>query len=227
MLYLKNYISFFSPDFLFSFGDHDGRHQVVGMGLLYKWQLPFLLVGLYWFLKQKNNLLKYTILGILLAAPLVPAVAVPSPHTLRSLLMVIPLNIITAAGIYTVFSSIKNRKRWILIGVLLFVFCIESTLYLHKYYTHYPVVNALDWGAGYKHIVVDKTLHFAPVYFHFYAPDMKVTYVDVDWRKPKDWENKKVLYIRPFYGNRNEKQSIDQVYLPGPNMDIFTQFWKI
>lgn len=241
MAYLRNYLSFFSPDFLFSYGDHNGRHQIVGMGLLYKWQLPFFVAGFFWLLKQKNKLFKFTVLGLFFAAPLIPAIAVPSPHTLRNLLMVIPLSIITAAGVYYVFNLLNGYKKLLMLAILIIIACIEFGLYLHRYYAHYPNVNALDWGAGYKatadkafvhssefsHIVVDKRLDFAPVYFHFYTPDLQITFVDSTWRKPEQWKNQKVLFIRPFYGNRNEKQSIDQVYLPGPNQDIFAQFWKL
>jgi hypothetical protein len=106
---------------------------------------------------------------------------------------------------------------------------------------HYPIVNALDWGAGYKetvikaehykkkyaHILIEKSLSYASTYFNFYAPDLPVTYVGSDWKMPDAWKKEKVLFIRQFYGNRNEKQSIDQVYLPGPNKDIYTQFWKL
>jgi 4-amino-4-deoxy-L-arabinose transferase-like glycosyltransferase len=240
-VYIKNYISFFSPQFLFSFGDHNGRHQVVDKGLLYKWELPFLLLGAFWMLKQKSKKVKFAVFGLLAAAPLIPAVAVPSPHTLRALLMVIPLSLLVASGMYVIFFHLRYKGKKMLICVLTLLIVYEFALYIHEYYSHYTNINALDWGGGYEQtvekavmyqknypvIIVDKTLNFAPVYFHFYAPDLKVSYVGNNSRDIAGAQSGKTLFIRPFYGNRNEKSSIDQVYLPGPNKDIFSQFWKL
>lgn len=236
MLYLKNYISFFSFDYLFSHGDGNGRHQMPGMGLFFQWQLPFLLLGLVWLLRKKFIVASILILGILLLAPLIPAVARPSPNTLRSLLMVIPLTILISCGILISFRIITKFSK--VYAVLLFMlFSYTFVIYLHAYYFHYPKVNALDWGAGYKEtaeralvhqkkykkIVIDKNLSYATIYFKFYSPGIKPIIVDETWYKPKDW-NETIIYIRPYYGKRQGEEIIDNIYLPGPNKDIFAQF---
>jgi 4-amino-4-deoxy-L-arabinose transferase-like glycosyltransferase len=240
MVYLKNYLSFFSFDFLFNFGDGNGRHQVPGFGLLYRWQFPFLLIGFYYLMTRKKSVLKYCVLLILLLTPLGASVAVPSPHSLRALPMVIPLAVFTACGLIVFFEKIKKLRKGIiaLLGMIVFY---EFIIYAHFYYFHYPNVNALDWGAGYKemaektisykknydYIVIDKNLNYAQIYFKFYDETVEYDYVDVSWVKPKKWENKKVLYIRPFYGQRSNPDIIENVYLPGPNKDIFAQFWRL
>ena len=48
-VFTEGYFSAFSPDFLFIKGDPNGRHNVRGMGLLYLWEIPFILFGLLHF----------------------------------------------------------------------------------------------------------------------------------------------------------------------------------
>src|ERR1700722_8462713 len=68
--YISNYLSFFSLDFLFSFGDGIGRHQVQTFGELYRWQLPFFLAGIYFLLRERKSFLKYTTFLLFLTTPL-------------------------------------------------------------------------------------------------------------------------------------------------------------
>jgi 4-amino-4-deoxy-L-arabinose transferase-like glycosyltransferase len=240
MIYLKNYLSFFSLNFLFSMGDGNGRHQVPGMGLFYRWELPFIIIGIYGLLKQKKKMLYWITLGLILLTPIIPSVAVPSPHSLRSLLMVFPFTILVSIGILYTIPLIK-RYKIILITLFIFVSSMEFGLYLHSYYYQYPIVNALDWGAAYKqtvqeainlhpnykHIVVDSKLQNVKTYFDFYAPDMPILIVNDTWKKPEAWNKDTILYIRPFYETKPNKNIIKQIYLPGPDKNIFSQFWKI
>lgn len=239
MVLLKNYMTFFALDFLFSHGDGNGRHQMPGMGLLFKWQLPFLFIGLFWLLSQKNTITKFFIFGLLLLAPLVPAVARPSPNSLRSLLMVIPLTILISCGLLYSLQFVKKVK-YVYVVVLMFVAGYTFIQYIHKYYAHYPIVNALDWGSAYKetiqkvvqrkdnytHIIFDNNLSFAKSYVQFYAPTIKVDYKPPDWKELKELEGN-VLYVSIYYGDRNDAKRLDQVYLPGPNKNVHTQLWEL
>ena len=238
---LKNYLSYFSFYFLFDTGDGIGRHQIPEFGLLFKWQLPLLLIGLFALLKSKKNILKILVVSLLLIAPLPASLAVPSPHSLRSLLMVAPLMILVSLGIVYFFDNLKKFKLY-LASLILIIAVFEFNFYSHYYYVHYPQINQKDWGAGYKeiaintdrlrneydHIVVDKNLNFAPIYYEFYSKNEVPQMVDVTWNKPKEWGNEKVLYIRPFYGSQNSQGIIFNVFLDQKNNeDIIAQFWKL
>ncbi len=237
----KNYLSYFSFYFLFDTGDGIGRHQIPEFGLLFKWQLPFLLIGLYALLKSKKNILKILVVALLLISPLPASLAVPSPHSLRSLLMVVPLLVLVSLGVVYFFDNLKRFRLYIAPLILIIAF-FEFIFYSHYYYVHYPQVNQKDWGAGYReivintdrlrseydYIVVDKNLNFAPIYYKFYSNGEIPEMVDVTWNKPKEWGNKKVLYIRPFYGSQNSEGIIFNVFLDQKNNeDIIAQFWKL
>jgi len=240
LLFLSNYLSFFSFDFLFSFGDGIGRHQIPLFGELYRWQLPFFLAGIYFLLRQKKSIIKNTTLLLFLTAPLAGALAVPSPHALRSLPLVIPCMVLIAIGVVFIIQKI-HRFKIVLLSLLIIIATYEFLFYLHFYYVHYPQVNQLDWGAGYKgivqatsqqkskytYIVVDDVLNYAPEYFHFYDPSIRYMMVSESWQKPKKWGDAPVLYIRPFYGQRTGKDLVANIYLKGINHDIYAQLWEI
>lgn len=241
LLYISNYLSYFSFDFLFSFGDGIGRHQVQNFGELFRWQLPFFFAGIYFLLRIPKSILKYTAFLLFLSTPLAGAIAQPSPHALRSLPMVIPCMIFVAIGILFLLQKIKNYKYKIATIVVICLFALfEFALYLQYYYINYPQENLPDWGAGYKqlvlatskvknnykYIVVDTTLQYAPVYYYFYDSSIHFTMVSPNWTEPNSWKKYSVLYIRPYYGHR-EKDVVEYIYLPKKMPEIFAQFLDI
>ncbi len=239
--YISNYLSFFSLDFLFSFGDGIGRHQVQSFGELYHWQLPFFLSGIYFLLRERKSFLKYTTFLLFIAIPLVGAVAVPSPHSLRSLPLVIPCIIFVSVGILFLLHKIKKYQyKLAVITVISLLTIFEFFLYLQFYYVNYPQNNVIDWGSGfkqlvvtveqmqkhYKHIVIDSTLQFAPIYFQFYDSSLQFTVVPPSWNKPNSWGKDSVLYVRPYFG-RVPKDLLKNVYLPVTYPTIFAQLLDI
>ncbi|HUD45087.1 MAG TPA: glycosyltransferase family 39 protein [Patescibacteria group bacterium] len=241
LVFLKDYLSFFSFDFLFSGGDGIGRHQVPGFGEMYRWQLPFLIAGIIFLVKEKRSYLKYVTFFLLLLSPFAASFARPSPHALRSLPMVVPYLILISIGILGVYNIVKKNVK-IKIGFILIVTSVaiyEFLLLEHFYYVHYPNVNVLDWGAGYKQIVqavepikskykviyVDDKLSYAKTYFAFYDPTIKIEMVSASWSASK--QSAPVLYIRPYYGPSNNPLIIKNVYLPTINHDIVAQLWEI
>lgn len=239
-IYIKNYLSYFSTDFLFIRGDFNGRHQVPGMGLFFRWEFIFFIIGIIWLLRQNKSVFKYVVIGIFFLSPIIPALTRPSPHSLRVLLSVLPVTIFIACGIWSFYGSVKKYKIFF-VSILFFIALYELILYTHLYYFHYPNVNALDWGAGYRQtvlkaelyknqydfIAVDKNLPFIKTYFQFYTEGLSPQYsYNPKVKHAGDEEN--ILYIREVDNSNDVSgQLIDHVYLPGPKKDVFTQFWKL
>lgn len=240
--YINNYVSFFSFDFLFNFGDGIGRHQVQDFGELYRWQLPFFFAGIYFLIRTKKSLLKNATFLLFLTTPLAGAVAAPSPHALRSLPLVIPCMIIIGVGILFLLQKIKNFKYKILAVAIIGLFAVfEFVFYLQFYYVNYPQDNIPDWGGGYKqlvqatskvknnykYIVIDTTLAYAPEYFHFYDSSIHFKMVPPSWNEPASWKKDKVLYIRPYFGQNKLPNLVENVYLPKIYTSIFAQLLSI
>ena len=154
--FFKNYLSYFSFDFLFFAGDQNGRHSVRKMGELYLWQLPFLLVGFYLLLRKGDKQRAYfkkIAASWLFLSPLAASFTKVNPHALRALMMVIPLQSIIFLGFLAFFQAIKKKlwRRGILFLVLLLAF-YNLAGYLHLYWVHYPQKTFIDWAYGYKQL---------------------------------------------------------------------------
>ncbi len=241
MLYLKNYLSFFSFPYLFTHGDQIGRHQMPGFGLLFRWELPFLLFGAWALLKSQRKLLAIIIAILFFVGPIPAALTVPSPHSLRGLALTVPLSILIALGILYAISQLGQKWKKVVVVFMLLIAAFEGLYFFHYYTDHYPKVNLLDWGAGYKdmivkvqrhsdsfdEIVIDHNFAFVDTYFRYYDDSINIQIADNTWEKPKEWKKKSVLYIRPDYKTDDDQGVIDRVYLPNENRDVFAEFWKL
>lgn len=151
-VYMQNYLSNFSPNFLFIQGDGNLRHGLEKAGMFPLYFLPFFLIGIYNLLKN-SNLGKTLILLWFLLAPLPSVPAIPAPHAIRSSLMMIPVVLIVAIGaIYFILQQTKNR---ILIALSVIVLSLSFINYLHNYYMHYAIYSAPQWQFGYRQTVIE------------------------------------------------------------------------
>lgn len=177
----QNYLANFDLNFLFTKGDDNGRHHIENMGMFYLFQLPLLLIGLY-LLITKHDKATQVILSWLLLAPIASSFATPSPHAIRSLPLIIPIEIMCAFGL-TIILDMKNKKRVFFAGILMIWMFASIIIYLHNYSSHYPQEKAADWQYGFKQavtksenlkdnysgILVDPSLEQAYVYWLFYT----------------------------------------------------------
>lgn len=153
--FVKNYLSHFSPRFIFTTGDEIARSKVPGMGQTYKLLAPFFFLGLLSLLKLDSKG-KKLILFWFLISPLAAALTFQSPHALRSQNMVVPLTFISAFGLLMfvdIVKSARNKYFTIIISALLWILGIFSVgQYLHQYYIHYPKELSYAWQYGFDQI---------------------------------------------------------------------------
>lgn len=236
---VNNYMRYFSPEFIFAVGDQNGRHQVPGMGLLFRWEAIFLVIGVFGFFTRKHDLLTLFVLPLLIITPIPAALTIPSPHSLRSLPLVLPLTVFVSFGIVYAYQWI-SWKRLYMFGMSILILA-EGAYFAHLYFNHYSKVNILDWGGGYKevslalkkyhnnfdHIVVDRKLSDTEIYSKFYAPEVTFMLVEDSWKKPEAWKHDSVLLVRPDYGEGLKPNTVDRVYLKNQNHDIFAKLLEL
>jgi 4-amino-4-deoxy-L-arabinose transferase-like glycosyltransferase len=161
-VYVGNYLSHFTPDFLFISGAGHKQQHVQGIGELYAIQAPFILIGLY-FLFRKKNKWRWLLVSWLLLAFIPVSITVDSiPNALRTLLAAIPYQIFTGFGIYETFIFL-NRKRifqWAVLGASAVALAISFKGYLNQLYNIYPVLYSRDWQYGYKQVVAYIKEHY-------------------------------------------------------------------
>jgi len=147
---VSSYLSHFSPNFLFIRGDYFGRHSVPGMGELYVFELPLIVLGLIKLIRQNDRPSKF-LLTWLLIAPIPASLATPTPHAGRSLTFLPTWSIIAAVGLNNLLSlKIRQYLKGIFITGLLAVAVYNIITYFHLYYKHYPKEKAIDWSDGHK-----------------------------------------------------------------------------
>lgn len=153
---VKNYLAHFNPSFLFISGAPHKQHHVQGVGEMYLFQLPFVILGLYWLFKRNYKFKWLIILWVLLSIVPVSVTNDSIPHALRTLIVAPVYQIITALGIYFAYLFLKKRNLFI---ARLSLFClgvvitVSVVLYLYNYYSIYPREYSRDWQYGYKQVV--------------------------------------------------------------------------
>lgn len=152
-VFAKNYLSFFSPDFLFLKGDQVLRHSTSIVGNFYLILLPFMVFGAFKFyaLRTKHSLL---ITLWLLASPLPAAITKDgATYLLRVITMMPILTYFCALGLVEAYEFQKTFFRKTLYtsivgGILLF----SSYYYFFGYFHVYPALSADSFEYGFKEL---------------------------------------------------------------------------
>lgn len=160
---LEGYFANFRFGFLFGKADTVSRMVVPGegFGLMYLWDLPFLLSGIYFLILKKPTFWKLILVWLALS-PVASAATLPQMTSTRASIMVIPLVVISAWGFYC-FGRSKQFLKSVLIGLLAANFFIFG----YSYFAHFSKEKSAEWFYGYRELFgfLDGTK--SHVYFFF------------------------------------------------------------
>lgn len=147
--FLEGYFANFRYDFLFGKGDSVSRMVVpgYGFGLLYLWDLPFLLIGFY-FLTAKKPPGWQLFLAWLILAPVAASVTLPAPASTRMTVMIPVLTTVTAWGFW---FYTKSKPRIVTIFLLLLL-TFNFLIFSHQYFVHFAKETSSDWFYGYRQL---------------------------------------------------------------------------
>lgn len=150
-----NYLESLSSEFLFIKGDLDLRQSIGDMGEFYKFEFPFLILGIIYFaLSPMGKKGKYLMLFWLLTAPIPSSITVGGgTHATRLILMLLPMTFLVAMGVYYGFISLPKVLKNPYIFGLSFIILLTFILYSHDYLVTYPWYSERWWHVGYKEIV--------------------------------------------------------------------------
>lgn len=148
---VKNYVSHFSPQFLFQKGDGNLRHGTVAFGLLYPVDALFLVIALARLIVTKDRKVLLPVVSILLAG-IAPSLVTPTPHALRFLFAAPGFVMLTAYGIVVATRHCRFNQLLLRRAFVVLVYIIVAFTYLRYYHTVYPVKAASDWQYGYKEL---------------------------------------------------------------------------
>jgi len=157
-LFIKNYLAHFSPNFLFISGDNNPRHSVFGMGLLYLFELPFLILGIYLLLKQRTKINKLLFWWLLIFPVAASLTNEGIPHALRTICALPVFSIISAIGLEkclqsTKFVFSKQLQYRIIRIIFILLILINIFWFIFIYFFQYPIYSAPTWQYGWKQAV--------------------------------------------------------------------------
>jgi 4-amino-4-deoxy-L-arabinose transferase-like glycosyltransferase len=191
------YLGHFSPEFLFLKGDigyHTHfitRYSVRGMGQLYLFQLPLLLIGCVVLWKRQKKIL-FLLTGLFLLYPigstLVPFADGGGPFATRSMFGIIPCTILSAIGL-TALLSLWSHGRIQKLIIFLCVMGMEISvswyayLYIHRYNDYssdfwgwqYGARTLMKYALDHKNlydeiIIPDSAFNTPEIFLKFYDP---------------------------------------------------------
>lgn len=151
--FIQNYLGYFSLTFLFSSHRSDATlFNLPGKGLLYIWELPLLLLGLYLVVNKQQKWKKIILLWLLLAS--VPASLTRDfMHTQRVQTFLPLLSIISAYGLVVTLSSIPKRYVATAVSVMGIIVIWSILGRVDHYLYHMFRQNLGGLKYGYKEIV--------------------------------------------------------------------------
>lgn len=155
-LIFQNYFKHFSYDFLFTENSLPDRYRIPQMGLLYIFELPLMILGLLYLLKDvKKKKIALFFIGWILFAPIGSSLTFDDVPNLQRTLIIFPaLSIISALGLFY-FISLINKTKYFnsIILVLSLIFLYSVSFYFHQYYVNGIVHRPWYRDEGYKSLV--------------------------------------------------------------------------
>ncbi len=154
----KRYLNYLDPTFLF-FNGHllTIKDSPQGMGLLYFFELPLLIIGL-WRLLLKPSLARGVLIFWFLLAPLVPSLTIDEQHPLRTMVILPVPQIISAFGFFVIWEWLSRKRslfKKLAVSVVGLLIIINVFYFLDFYWVHLPIQRSEDFADGFK----EKTLY--------------------------------------------------------------------
>lgn len=152
-IFTKNYLSFFSPDWLFLKGDAILRHSTGMVGAFYPFLLPFMLFGAFKFFSTADKKARRAVLVWILVSPIPAAITKDGAgYLLRAVTLLPFLTYFCALGVVESFSLIKKRLRWPY-GIALGLIGVYSAWsFFYGYFHVYPALSTRAYESGFREL---------------------------------------------------------------------------
>ena len=153
--FIRQYLTYYSVDFLFEDKGLPDRYVVPNQGLLFYGFIPILvLFFLYFHPFSKSHKTTWYILYLLLLMPLPAALTnEDSPNLHRSMLMIVPLVIMMGGGIFYFWHDSKKIIRNIFVGGVSIFIALEFIFFWHQYSIHQVSNKPVYRNQGQKELI--------------------------------------------------------------------------
>lgn len=151
--FIKNYISYFSPEFLFFKGGTQYQFSVPNTGLLYLINLPFFYIGLLFLIRKSLREKDFRlILWWILLYPIPASLTNEKFAVIRATTFLPISELVTALGVYAFLDKFAKQKTLFLaLFYIANLICLDG--YLKNYFVNYRNDYSWSWQFGYKEAV--------------------------------------------------------------------------
>lgn len=149
---ISGYISHFDLNWLFTRGDIS-RHHAPNIGLLYLFEFPLILIGIYTLIfKRFEKKTKYLLFSWFLIAPIPASVTTGVPHAVRTLNFLPIWHIFSAIGFIALILAIQRFKKikCVLYVIFASIFIFNFSFFLNQYFVQQNYYYSKDWQYGYE-----------------------------------------------------------------------------
>lgn len=235
--FIKNYITYFSPQFLFTEGPKERTYGMMsGIGVLYSIELLFILTAAWTIIKNREwNKFKLLVVWLLLA-PVPAALAKGGGYAANRATTMMPVvQIFSAYGLITLlsyFKVLKHKKtsEFTVGGVLL----LSIVFFFENYVYHSPIQSASSMMYGrvqlveelkklepqYQEILVSRSLSEPHIYFAFFNKWDPTDYQNQtpDWQRYKAEGRSFLDQLGEYHLGKYTFTSIDSRMLEKPGI---------
>lgn len=228
--FIRNYLSFLSPQFLFTGGAGEATYGMMpGIGLLNLVELPFLLVGAYSFVKNANKKPFNIILLLILVAPIPAALSKSPGFPANRVALTMPfVQLVSAYGFLICFEFLKPKlyKKVFVLATAAFL-GFGFVFFAEKYLYHAPNANARSMSYGfaqafgyinevsgnYQRIIIDREFSEPQMFTAFYTKmdPLLVQKESVDWLRYETLGLKFVDQLGEYKLGKFIYKDIDQI----------------
>lgn len=140
-----DYMSYFSPDFLFINGDLNVRHSPTRIGQLHFVEFITVAAGTLFLLKENARHKKILLLWLVLYP--FPAFLTAPSHAIRSILGVPLFSILSAHGFYMLkeLTRLPTKMYFMIAKALL---TLSMLFFINRYFFSYPTYSRVPWQYG-------------------------------------------------------------------------------
>lgn len=198
-----NYLGYYSLPFLF--GPHRSEGSILnfpGKGLFYIWQLPLLIIGIFYLTGNKNKAGLFILLWVAVA-PVPASLAQDYQHAGRAQALFPALTIISAAGILYFFKVIKDHNQklaasWTFAAIVIISLTLRIDDYLFNTFNHplgglaqgyREIINYTEGNKNkYRKIIFTKAYSEPQAFLAFYTKmdPRDFQFFSKDWRSFED-----------------------------------------
>lgn len=246
---VSHFIIQLSPSYLFWEGEPTfiTRHFTNGFAPLLLFSLPFVFLGIISVLKKiKDPLNQMFLAWLALFYPLAGMLVSDAPFTSRAIIGAPLFVILAGLGIHILITQrfiIGHKIQKIVISIIISIFIANFVVFLHFYFTRYPLYSSDFWGwqygpkdvisyfieneKNYDDLYMEGAFNAPEIFLKFYSPDnCKRCRIGVPQDR-YDPSRKQLFALTPLYIQEHNVKLTSKKIIYYPNNTVAFQIGEI